>query len=196
MVDFLQHRASHTSFTDEVASHSRDTLKRNVVETVQCTSAIKPRVLILFSYYVIRVDRANAVPRKLEPRKLILTTVYSISRKFPPTKITRYTVCSTENCPVPDHTHKHYIRKAARASAHYTENTQACRGCGEGLKSCPALNSPPCNEGGCRRGPQSTWGCPVSESHGHSTKECRTYTGEVIGQQLDEASKVKMQPKY
>ena len=32
------------------------------------------------------------VPRKLEPRKLILTTVSSISRKFPPTKITRYTV--------------------------------------------------------------------------------------------------------
>ena len=33
------------------------------------------------------------VPRKLEPRKLILTTVSSISQKFPPTKITRYTVC-------------------------------------------------------------------------------------------------------
>ena len=42
------------------------------------------------------------VPRKLEPRKLILTTVSSISRKFPPTKITRYTVlhCTVYTCTV------------------------------------------------------------------------------------------------
>ena len=31
-------------------------------------------------------------PRKLEPRKLILTTLSSIPRKFPPTNITRYMV--------------------------------------------------------------------------------------------------------
>ena len=64
MVVLLQHRASHTSFTDEVASHSRFTVKRNVVETLHdvATSAIN----------VIHVDsdRANAGATKIRTTKI------------------------------------------------------------------------------------------------------------------------------
>ena len=90
MVVLLQHRASHTSFTDEVASHSRCTVKRNVVET-----ALRRRRPARFHITSSAPIARTRVPRKLEPRKLILTTVSSISRKFPPTKITRYTVIHT-----------------------------------------------------------------------------------------------------
>ena len=46
-----------------------------------------------------------AAPRILEPRKLILTATSNISRKFAPTKITRYTVSHT--CMHNTHTHTH-----------------------------------------------------------------------------------------
>ena len=92
MVVLLQHRAFHTSFTDEVASHSRYTVKRFVIETVLPShQATCTNFHITSSAPIAR----TWVPRKLEPRKLILTTVSSISRKFPPTKITRYTVRRT-----------------------------------------------------------------------------------------------------
>ena len=64
MVVLLQHRASHTSFTDKVASHLRCTVKRNVVETVLWPS--KPRVL----YYVICADSANAGAMKIRTTKI------------------------------------------------------------------------------------------------------------------------------
>ena len=60
MVVLLQHRASLTSFTDEVASHSHFTVKRNVVETLHdvATSAIN-----------VDSDRANAGATKLRTTK-------------------------------------------------------------------------------------------------------------------------------
>ena len=41
------------------------------------------------TYYIIR-DRES--PRKLKPRKFLLSDITSFSRKFTPPKITRYTV--------------------------------------------------------------------------------------------------------
>ena len=78
------------SFTDEVVLRPRYLVKRNV-----CTSLQHQHHMYYFSYYIIRtITRTRVwVPRKLEPRKLILTTISSISRIFPPTKITRCMVC-------------------------------------------------------------------------------------------------------
>ena len=68
------------SFMDVVASLMHDPLPKRLHRSRTCSK--------------VKVHTTpTIVPRNLKPRNLILGALSSFSRKFPPTKITRYTVC-------------------------------------------------------------------------------------------------------
>ena len=80
---------------DVVPSHTK--LDRETLHGQMSTCSTRLEfIIIMYNYTRTRLTalmRASfAAPRILEPRKLILTATSNISRKFAPTKITRYTV--------------------------------------------------------------------------------------------------------
>ena len=76
--------ACETSFSRKSRHRSVQTF---LVETKICSTSPK-----LSSHYVTRAIKIYHRARNLKPRNLILGASSSFSRKFPPTKITRYTV--------------------------------------------------------------------------------------------------------
>ena len=99
MAVLLRHlRSICPHLIDVVTSHSR--LGR---ETLRSSMVRRPRVRRQNSFTCTRARLtarlcAHHSPQILEPRKLILTAISNISRKFAPTKITRYTVRTYVHC--------------------------------------------------------------------------------------------------
>ena len=95
LVQVCEHQRT-LCFVDVVASHAR---RDTIFPLVSCSQTLSGESLVTrFSskpHRVYRVQSSHYVicePRNLKPRNLILRASSSFSRKFPPTKITCYTV--------------------------------------------------------------------------------------------------------